>query len=63
MVCIERMEQLKLKEKLISQKKAEDEMYADLWEKDRLQKVSFHVGFCSFFCLHVEFVFNSIFVM
>ncbi|XP_040277026.1 cilia- and flagella-associated protein 53 [Bufo bufo] len=38
-VCTERMAQLALKEELERQKKEEDMLFAELWEKDRLAKV------------------------
>ncbi|XP_073445856.1 cilia- and flagella-associated protein 53 [Dendrobates tinctorius] len=38
-VCTERMAQLALKEELERQRKEEDILYAELWEKDRLAKV------------------------
>lgn len=38
-VCAERLEQLKLKGEEAKEQKAYDEMYAQLWEKDRQEKV------------------------
>lgn len=40
LVCAERQEQLKQKEELDKERKAYDDLYADLWEKDRLEKVA-----------------------
>lgn len=38
-VCTERMAQLVLKEELEKQRKEEENLFAELWEKDRLAKV------------------------
>lgn len=40
LVCAERLEQLKEKENLDKVQKAHDDMYAELWEKDRLEKMA-----------------------
>ena len=38
-VCAERLEQLRLKEEQAKEIKAHDDLYAQLWEKDRQEKV------------------------
>ncbi len=39
-VCMERAEQLKMKEEMNQHQKNLDDMYADLWEQDRLAKAA-----------------------
>ena len=39
-MCAERLEQLRLKEEEAKERKAHDDLYAQLWEKDRQEKVS-----------------------
>ncbi|XP_071169763.1 cilia- and flagella-associated protein 53-like [Mytilus edulis] len=39
-VCVERLEQLRVKDELNHAKRVEDDMYAKLWEEDRLAKAA-----------------------
>lgn len=39
-VCVERLEQLRIKEEIEREKQANEIMYAELWEKDRLAKAA-----------------------
>lgn len=39
-VCLERLEQLRQKEEMAHQKRAQEQMYAQLWEQDMLEKAA-----------------------
>ena len=53
-MCAERLEQLRLKEEEAKERKAHDDLYAQLWEKDRQEKVSHLRELTNAFDIHAK---------